>query len=206
MKTLTTLLFLSALCIHAQKRIEKTIAINEQTSSVVFNLEHVFSISVKSSKTPVINIKAISEGEYANHFVVTEQTNDEALTIEGKIAFTFPDNQDKLSAHKVHAIAVEITVPETVEIIFNSDIGNLQAVGNYRGLTTNFLYGNCELTNVSGKMLIQTVNGDINLITKSGRVITETKTGLITQEQLLQGSSVFDLRTVNGHINIEQAK
>lgn len=206
MKVLTSLLFLCVWCSQAQKKIAKEIILSKEISTVIFDLEHVFSINLKSAKTSAISLKAISEGEYANHFVITENTSSHLLTVEGRIAFTFPNNQDKLSAHKVHAVTIEITVPETLEVTINSDIGNLSAKGAYASLTTNFLSGNCKLSNVSGNVFIQTVNGDINLKASSGHVTFETKTGVVTQEQLHKGSSVFDLRTINGNINIEQSK
>ncbi len=197
---------LCALLSSAQKNIEKTFALDASISTVVFDLEHVFSIKLKSSKSSNITLKAISEGEYANHFVVTERATDGVMVISGRIAFTFPNNQDKLSAHKVHAITVEITVPENLKITMNSDIGNLEANGYYKKLTTNFLSGHCRLNNVSGNLQIQTVNGSISLIAKGGHVISETKSGVITEEQLVKSSSVFKLKTIKGNINIEQSK
>lgn len=206
MKFITSIIFLCALFSHAQKKIEKTIVLSEHISTVVFDLEQVFSINLKSSNKPTVNIIAISEGEYANHFVVIDNTKENVITVTGKVGFTFPNDQDKLSAHKVHAITLQVTVPEDLPIMINSDIGNLYATGNYNELTTNFMSGNCELLSVSGNLFIKTVNGDINLITKSGHVIPETKSGVITQKRLTKGSSVFKLKTIKGNINIEQSK
>ena len=205
MKYITPLFLLCVLLSSAQKNIEKTFVLNKGVSAVVFDLEHVFSIKLKSSKKPGITLKAISEGEYANHFVITEDVTDGIMTISGSIAFTFPNNQDKLSAHKVHAITIEITVPESLKITVNSGIGNLDAKGYYKQLTTNFLSGNSWLHNVSGSLQIQTVSGNINLVAKEGRVIFETKTGVVAKEQLVNGPSVFKLKTIKGNINIKQS-
>ena len=191
---------------NAQKRIEKTLVLDEYISTVVFDLEHVFSINLKSTKSSKITIKAISEGEYASHFVIAEKSVGDLMTVSGRIAFTFPDDQDKLSAHKVHAIKIEITVPEKLKTTLNSDIGNIDVTGFYKELTTNLMSGNCMLNQVSGHFVIQTVNGNISLMAKSGQVFSETRTGLITQQQLVDGKSVFKLKTIKGNINIEQSK
>jgi hypothetical protein len=196
----------SALFSNAQKKIEKILVLDEQITTVVFDMEHVFLINLMSTKRQNITYKAISEGEYANYFVITETVTNNMMTVSGRIAFTFPNNQDKLSAHKVHAIAIEITVPENLEIVVNSDIGNLDAEGYYKLLTTNFMSGNCVLHRVSGNLIIHTVDGNINLTTNKGQVIPETKTGVITQEQLVKGNSVFKLKTIKGDINIENSK
>ena len=165
-----------------------------------------FSIKLKSTKNSKVTIRAISEGEYANHFVVTEKSIGNLMTVSGRVAFTFPNNQDKLSAHKVHAIAIEITVPERLKTTLNSDIGNLNATGFYEQLTANLKSGNCMLNLASGHLVIQTVNGNISLTAKNAQVISETRTGLVTQQQLIDGISMFKLKTIKGNINIEQSK
>ena len=122
------------------------------------------------------------------------------------IIAVIPNNQDKLSAHKVHAIAIEITVPERLKTTLNSDIGNLNATGFYEQLTANLKSGNCMLNHASGHLVIQTVNGNISLTAKNAQIISETKTGLVTQQQLVDGNSMFKLKTIKGNINIEQSK
>lgn len=200
------MILLSVLFSNAQKKTEKTLVLDTGISTIELDLEHVFTINLESTSSANITIKAVSEGEYANHFVITQNSIGNKMVISGRIAFTFPNNQDKLSAHKVHAIAIEISVPESVNIIINSDIGNLDAKGQFKSLTTNFMSGNCVLTDVSGGLLIQTVNGSITLTAKNGIVIPETKSGIIIQEQLVKGNSVFKLKTTKGNINIEQSK
>lgn len=206
MKLLVYIVLCGTLYVNAQKRIEKSIALNQDVSSVVFDLEEVFSINLKSTKTPLITLNAISEGEYANHFLITDTTQDETLIVSGKIGFTFPNKQDKLSAHKVHAITIEITVPEWLQVTLNSAIGNLNIEGYYNELTANSKSGNCELLDVSGQLAVQTINGDIHIKTKKGHVIAESKKRGITQKWLGKGTSVFKLKTVKGQINIEQSQ
>lgn len=199
-------MFLCVLFSNAQKKIEKTLVLDEGISTVIFDLEHVFSINLKSTKNSKVIVRAISEGEYANHFVVTEKSIGNLMTVSGRVAFTFPNNQDKLSAHKVHAIAIEITVPERLKTILNSDIGNLNATGFYEQLIANLKSGNCMLNLASGYLVIQTVNGNITLTAKNAQVISETRTGLVTQQQLVDDNSMFKLKTIKGNINIEQSK
>lgn len=195
----------STLYSQAQKKLEKFFELDDHISTVVFDFEHVFSIQLRSTKNESISLKAISEGEYANHFVITEKNKGETVVVSGRVAFTLPNNQDKLSAHKVHAIAIEIGVPEHLNTVINSDIGNLNAEGFYNSLTTNFMSGDCLLNDVSGDLLIQTVDGSIHLSTKSGSVTAETKRGEIIKENLTKGNSVFKLKTIKGDINVKQS-
>ena len=190
----------------SQKKVEHVITIDDSITRLLFDLDNVFTIKLSSTKSNQVVIKAISEGEYANHFVITEKRDSHILRISGNIAFTFPNYQDKLSAHKVHAITVEILVPEHLQTFVSSDIGNVSIRGNYTTLGTNLFSGNCHLNNVLGNFDIKTVSGDINLIANSGEVVAVSKSGTITQEVLLVGKSSFRLKTAKGNINIVKAK
>lgn len=190
----------------SQKKIEQIIAIDEVVTHLMFDLDNVFTIKLSSTKSNQVIIKAISEGEYANHFVITKKRENQTLHISGNIAFTFPNNQDKLSAHKVHAIAVEILVPEHLLTFVSSDIGNVSITGKYTSLETNLHSGNCYLSNVLGYFDIKTVNGDINLTTNSGVVNAVSKSGIITLEVLANGKSNFQLKTAKGNIKVAKAK
>ena len=190
----------------SQKKVEHVITIDDSITRLLFDLDNVFTIKLSSTKSNQVVIKAISEGEYANHFVITEKRDSHTLHISGNIAFTFPNYQDKLSAHKVHAIAIEILVPEHLQTFVSSDIGNVSITGMYSFLSTNLFSGNCYLNMVSGIFDLKTVNGDINLTTKSGMVNAVSKSGTITQEVLPLGKSSFQLKTAKGNINIVKAK
>jgi len=190
----------------SQKKTQNIFTIDDTVSHLIFDLDNVFTIKLSSTKSNKVIIKAISEGEYANHFVITKKQENHTLYVSGNIAFTFPNNQDKLSAHKVHAIAVEIFVPEHLRTLISSDIGNTSITGGYVSLGTNLHSGDCYLNNVSGDFDIKTVDGDISLTTNSGVINAISKTGTITQEVLPNGKSSFELKTAKGNINIVKAK
>jgi len=190
----------------SQKKTEHLITIDSSVTHLMFDLDNVFTIKLSSTKSNQVFVKAISEGEYANHFVITKKRKNQTLHISGSIAFTYPNNQDKLSAHKVHAIAVEIFVPEHLQTFVSSDIGNVSVSGSYNSLTTDLLSGDCYLNNVSGNFEIKTVSGDVYLTTKNGVVSTESKSGTIIQEKIPKGKSTFFLKTAKGNIKIAKAK
>jgi len=190
----------------SQKKTEQIITIDETVTHLMFDLDNVFTIKISTSKSNQVFIKAVSEGEYANHFVITQKQQDHSLTIKGAIAFTFLNKQDKLSAHKVHAIVVEIIIPEYLQIAISSDVGNVSVTGGYSSLKTDLLYGDCYLNNISGKFEIKTVTGNINMIVKNGVISAESKSGTIIQEKIPNGKSTFDLKTAKGNINIAKGK
>ena len=190
----------------SQKKTEQVITIDEAVTHLMFDLDNVFTIKISTSKSNQVVIKAVSEGEYANHFVITKKQQSHSLTIKGAIAFTFQNKQDKLSTHKVHAIVVEIIIPEHLQTTVSSDIGNVSIKGVHSTLTTDLLSGDCYLNNPSGNFEIKTVTGEINLVAKNGVISAESKSGTIFQEKIPNGNSTFDLKTAKGNINIAKGK
>jgi len=190
----------------SQKKTEQIIAIDKAVTHLIFDLDNVFTIKLSSTKSNQLIIKAISEGEYANHFVITTKREKHTLHVSGNIAFTFPNKQDKLSAHKVHAIAVEILVPEHLQTFISSDIGNVSITGKYYSLGINLFSGNCYLNKIFGDFDIKSVNGDIGLIANEGIVNAISKLGTIAQEVLPDGKSNFLLKTAKGNIKIAKEK
>ncbi len=195
-------MFLITLKGFSQKKQVHIIEKQAITTTIQFELNTVFEITICTKKTNKIQIHAISEGEYANHFVVTEHSLGNTLLISGKIAFTKPNHQDKLSAHKVHAISVHITVPEGLNITVKSNIGNLNISGKYTMFSADLMSGNCLLNEGAGQFYLQSVSGAITVSAPNKSVI-EKKTDNNIKQTIIntQKRQVF-LKTITGKINI----
>ena len=185
-----------------QKRTIDVIAVAPSLKYLVLDFDAVFNIKLSTSTDNEIIINSISEGEYANHFILTKKLENNSYYISGDIGFTFPDNQDKLSAHKVHAISLDIVIPKYLQTEITSDIANFSIQGDFKSLSTNSQSGNCYLSKVTGQFVIKTINGNINLITNYAKVDSSSKTGVINQDELIYGNSNFVLKTSKGNINI----
>ncbi len=186
--------------VFSQKKSNHTIWVDTSVNMLYFNLNDVFNIVVHTTKTNKIKIKAHSEGEYANYFVINQKQTEKTIHIEGKIAFVFPDFQDKLSAHKVHSISVEIWVPEQLQVVLQSDIGNVTASGNYKSLLIDVASGNCYLQQIKGKISAFSVTGNVYLKTNSGVVVTQTNLGNVSVIKLPKSTSLYTLKTNKGDI------
>lgn len=198
--------FLVTTMAFSQKKIIHSNELDANTEVVYFDMDKVFNINITTTASDVIVIKASSEGEYANHFVVNEKYEGNQLNIIGSIAFSFPNNQDKLSAHKVHAIDIEIQIPKHLKIILRSDIGNLKVAGSYKTFFGDLMSGNCYLKNIQGNITIQTVKGDINLKAQEGTIEAFSKYGRVNTSKITSGKSIFTLKSLKGDINVKQSK
>jgi hypothetical protein len=190
----------------SQKKTLEIINIEPSLKSLLLDFNHVFNLKLSSTNTNNLEIKSISEGEYANHFILSKKFIQNTLIISGDIGFTFPNDQDKLSAHKVHAVSIEIVIPKHLQTTVFSNIGNIKIEGDFKSLSTNSKSGNYFISNASGDFVIKTINGNINLSANRARVKATSKSGIIKQEILIEGKSSFLLKTVNGDINIVKSK
>lgn len=206
MKPFLAIILLYSCVVFSQKKVEKQLPVGKHISLITVELNQVYSVVLKSTKESTVSIKATSEGEYANSFVVANFEQENTLIVVGDVSFLFKEEQDKLGAHKVHAISLEITVPENFPVQFKSGAGTIKASGFYSNLAINQLSGYCFLTAVSGNIAVQTHSANIYVAAKSGTVYSETNAGYVRKEKLRKGKSVFRLKTLNGNINIVQTK
>jgi hypothetical protein len=198
------LILFSSFC-FSQKQTESLFDIDSSIDNLVIDLNNVFSVKLIATDSKQIIIKTKSEGEYANHFILSKKLRKNTVFISGNIGFSFPDFKDKLSAHKVHSIEVELIIPDHLMTSISSDIGNVSAEGNYKSLSINLLSGNCYLDNIYGNIIIKTINGDINLKAKKGVIKATSSLGVITKQEIPLGISNFSLKTTKGNINIAKA-
>ena len=203
MKHIICLLLFCNLSLFAQKEITHNFTIDNDVHTLFFNLNDVFQVTIHTIQQQHIKITARSEGEYANYFVLDEIQEGETFTITGDISFIFPDFQDKLSAHKVHAISVDVWLPKNLQVVLQSDIANVSISGNFESFRADLSSGNCFLTQISGKITASSVSGNIVLYANAGNLITETNIGTISKIKLTAGASSYVLKTNKGDITVK---
>ena len=125
MNALYYILFLASLTVYSQKKLVKEFPVDKGVSLIYVDLNNVFTVDIKTHGAPYIKIEAQSEGEYANNFVLHNKIENESMLVSGSISVGIEYPQDKLSAHKVHAIEVSLLIPENKQIVFTSDIANV---------------------------------------------------------------------------------
>ena len=191
--------------IHAQKQIEKTFRIKD-LSHLDLEFNGVYTLTIKTLRTNEVKVTAKSEGEFAQYFVLDTKQDKTKLTIKSSLDFTFKDNNDKLSAHKVQAIAVEITVPEHLIVTLKSDIANLTLRGKYESFIGQLTSGNCILHNVRDELKISTIMGNITAYVNFAIVEAETRQGTINTETITKGKTHYVLKSIKGDITVKKTK
>lgn len=200
---LSVILFVNT--VSAQKKIEKSFR-NQNIKTIHLELDHVFSITIRTLRTNEVNISAESEGEFASYFNLEAKETQEILSIKSTVDFTFKDTNDKLSAHKVQAISLIITIPEDIEVTLKSDIGNLELHGSYEDFTAQLTSGNCTINHIRGQIKISTIMGNITAFTNYTTIEADTRQGLLNIEEISSGKSTYVLKSIKGDITVKNKK
>lgn len=189
--------------IAAQKVVKKTI-VDSAISSFQIDAAYCFEMNIESVKSNVIVVEAIIDGEYKKDLVLN--VNEEGATVSISAGFqpNFVNPNDKLSAHKVVSIALNIKLPEHKYVTVFGTSCNVAIEGTYKKIKVTLNDGTCSLVNVCENVDVATQSGTIYVKTKSGKVIRSSKYGRIVEDKISDGDTEYLLSTVTGDIFIEK--
>ncbi|MDC6385222.1 hypothetical protein D2V93_03695 [Flagellimonas taeanensis] len=204
-----TLLFLPALFflvhLHGQKLVKKAF-IGPRTESIQIDAQYCYRIDLATSPTDEVQVSASIEGEYAKDLLVSIEEEGTTVLVSAGFQPIFINPNDKLSAHKVVSIALQISVPEYKKVSVYGTNSNVNAMGKYENLHITLSDGICTLENVSETVEVATQKGDIWLTAPSGDILAESTYGKVDQETIPFGDNQFILKTVEGQIHLKKTK
>lgn len=187
--------------VEAQNVLEKKIlADNIETISI--NGNQIFSISISTEKTDHITIRSTLDGEYQNQFQILIEEEDDELNLSlERMAFAVIAD-DKRNAHKVIAATLHLEIPEQLSINILSDVGSVHLNGIFKALLIELLQGHCEVIGKVNKATINTIDGDINVLTQSASINANSNNGNVTLDKFYESNSLWKLKSINGNITV----
>ncbi|WP_458628009.1 hypothetical protein [Winogradskyella sp. PC D3.3] len=195
------LFIFNTLSAKAQNVLEKTI---QATGIEMISIDgdQVFSIAISTSKTNKIKVKSTLDGEYQNDYqiVITQKDTTLKLRLEHLSFGDIPD--DKRNAHKVIAAVLQMEVPENLSLTIKSDIGSVYLEGNFKSCYVALLEGQCDFVGAAETATINTLDGDINVITESAAIQAHSNHGKITVDDFSNQISIWKLKSINGNITV----
>lgn len=191
--------------LHGQKLVRKAF-VGPRTETIQIDSRFCYRIDLETAKSDEVRVSASMEGEYAKDLLVTITENGTTTQIGADFQPIFTDPNDKLSAHKVVSIALQVTVPEYKRVALFGTNSNVYVTGNYEDLSITLSDGVCRLDNVSETVEVTTQNGDIWLTTPNGDIKAESAYGHIIKESIPFGDNQFTLNTVEGNIHLMKTK
>ena len=186
--------------IYSQSTVDKTIDATE-LHQLEIDLDNTFQIEIVNNHKNQIVFSAIAEGEFEDKLLINAERNNTTLIIKEAQQPFVRDYNDKLSAHKVHAIKVIIEIPDNLEVFINSRNASISVSGNYKLLVAELFSGDCKLHSFMGNATINTINGNIEVQTLDAVVSAISKLGEVHKEHL-GGTHVINLNSVRGNINV----
>ncbi|UII81829.1 hypothetical protein [Flagellimonas sp. CMM7] len=197
--------FLFLLNLHGQKLVKKAF-VNSRTTSIQINSQYCYQVGLGTAKTNDVSVEAEIEGEYSKDLLITIEEKGTTVLISTGFQPNFINPNDKLSAHKVISIRLNITLPEYKKVFVYGTNSNVLVEGKYKNLQVKLSDGRCILDNAIERIEVTTQKGDILLMTEKGNVIAESVYGKIEKETIPKGQNQYILKTVEGNIDLRKTK
>jgi hypothetical protein len=163
-----------------------------------------FLIDVKTSRSNIISINSIVEGEYENEYQIFTSINGDRLDIKlEQIAFR-EIADDKRNALKVIAAKLLLEIPQKKNLSIESDIGSVILNGSFNSISIQLQQGYCNLKGNTKEALINTIDGNINIQTGDAKIVSAvTNNGKVNIYPFKVKSSLYNLKSINGDISIK---
>ncbi len=186
----------------AQKIMEKELDAANY-SVIEINSDVIYHINISTENSDKIKITTHVEGENYENVVLSIKENDEQLNIEPMFTPYFEAKNDKLAAHKVLAIEMELRIPENLSIRINSSLSSVKAKGKFLSFEALLGDGNCILEEFIGNAAIKTKQGFIKVFAKhtvSGKAFS--KKGKVFNALEKKGKFAIEAESLEGDISL----
>jgi hypothetical protein len=143
------------------------------------------------------------EGEYFRDLNVITTAKNKQIQLSCELAEDFEMPNDKLSAHKVFSVAMDIYIPKRLKVQLEGDETQVHINGNYKKFLAILITGNFTLTNFTSEAKIQTKKGNIHYIKKRMPIIEKTAP---RHSIFYENGKKVELKTDNGKITYSADK
>lgn len=164
--------------------------------------DEVFQVNLKTSKTKKIIVSSRSKGEYYNDITLNVELENDRMIITSNFKNNLQEGYDKLSAHKIFSLEIELEVPEGLRVYISSNITSLVGQGKFEYLQAQLRSGFCQLTNFEGDALINTYSGGIDVETNNATITATSRSGTIILPAFSTGEQKVELHSITGDIRV----
>jgi len=191
--------------LQGQKLVEKSLAA-DQVRFIEIDAANCYRISLGTRPTENVEVVAHMDGEYAGKLMVSLEEREGTVSIRAGFLPGFMAPNDKLGAHKVVSISLEIFLPPHRWVRLRGTDCQVWASGEYRLLAIDLGGGSCHLRALSQRVEAHTQSGDIWLTTDRGVIRAISDHGRVLREDIPMGDPRFVLGSVEGDIHIQKTK
>ncbi|TRO67270.1 hypothetical protein [Christiangramia sabulilitoris] len=204
-KTLLLISLLFSSVVFSQKDTAEVIDASE-IQNIQIETDEVYLIRIISTNTSHIKIRTHSEGEYFNRIIVNSEIAGNILTISTQYPEELRGGYDKLSAHKVFSLEIEMEVPSGLQVNVQSNIASLHCSGKFESIFAELKQGYCKLLEFTGSAVVNTFSGYIHVETSTGMIEASSRNGRVDIPEFLPGRNPLKLASIDGNIMVRKTK
>ena len=200
---LSYLFFFSVFVLKAQITSQFKIE-DKNITNVLFTAKQVSKIDINTHQDTFIKFSSSSEGSYRNDIYFDYEVKENVLYITSIYPERLAFGDNKMTSMQEFSVAVELYLPEDINVEIISEIASVEARGHYKNLIINTKSGHCRLVSLNANAIINTYDGNIYITTRNAKIEAKSQNGKLDIEQSLIEKRELVLRSVNGNIKVIQ--
>ncbi|MBK5214716.1 MAG: hypothetical protein JJE55_13755 [Flavobacteriaceae bacterium] len=200
------ILFFGSYSSTAQKTIQKEFS-SKDIHLLSIEDDAIFKIEIHSSEETGIKITLHVSGEHSENVIIEEKISEGKLSLNTGFTPFFTLENDKLAAHKVMAVEMQITLPKSMAIEIKSKLASVYINGAFENLNISLENGSCVLSDFLGNAHLKTIAGNIAVLAKkdvSGQAIS--KKGAVENTLAEHGKFLVVAESIKGSISLSQTE
>lgn len=174
--------------------------------AIVLNSNEIYKISLVTSTDQYIRVSTRADGEYFDDISLSSRIEDQTLFLKSEYKRILQSGYDKLSAHKVFAMEVELQIPEDMRVEIRSNLASIFMRGKYESVLIQTKSGSSYLKDFTGDAVINTFEGNIEVETANAEVSAQSRNGEVKIPIKNGGLNKLFLTTINGNIKVQETK
>ena len=177
-----------------------------EAKGIFIESDEVFEIYVKTTDASEMQINAEVEGENFESILLSTSIENGLWYIQTNRSVGFNPIDDKLAAHKVISVVLNIEMPAYKELWVTSNLASVNAEGRYQFINLNLSGGDCTLFNFLGNGIVNTLRGSIAVDTQHTAIDFLSRNGNENIENKPNGKYHLNLKSVDGNISVSQSE
>ena len=200
---LSILFMLVTMSLYAQKRLTQTYD-STAIKELYIHSNEIFKIKITTGEVREITVATIIDGETFASTMLNTSTNDGVLKITtGKTPDYIPFN-DKLAAHKVMAIELEIIIPIGLDVSIYSTLASVDTYGKLGQVRIDLGRGHFKGEEFrfreSGK--INTISGSIYISSNLVNVTAQSRNGKVDIPPTQAEGPLLAIKSIHGDVTV----
>lgn len=197
--------FLFFISVNAQKRTLEVIDA-AGIEAIHISSDEIFKITLSTGAGKEIKIRSVTDGEYYDDISLQTHIEGSILKLESQYQEILQSGFDKLSAHKVLSMEIELEIPEGMRVDISSNVATVHGKGKYDKLFIQLKSGSCYLSEFLGDAVINTFEGNVIVKTGNAKVEATSRHGLVHVQSDNYGKHKIAITSINGNISVEKTK